>query len=197
MNMDDSSTLTDQLSHAVAAQLAAIDQETADFAAISGIRCRSGCGQCCLSATVEARIVELLPMAKSLFEDGLAETVYLSIQNTQSDGCVLYQSNPSDPSLGRCSRYQYRPSVCRLFGFAGIRRKNGSRELVSCDWQKKLQPETIRTAQQTIDTGGTLPMFPDFGMRLSALTANPSLTQMLPINQALAAAIEKVSLAQR
>lgn len=195
--MDESSTLTDQLSHAVAAQLEAIDRQTADFASSSGIRCRSGCGQCCLSATIEARIVELLPMAKSLFEDGLAETVYLSIQNTQSDVCVLYQPNPRDPSLGRCSRYHYRPSVCRLFGFAGIRRKNGGRELVSCDWQKKLQPETVNTAQHAIDAGANLPMFQDFGMCLSALTANPSLTQMLPINQALAAAIEKVSLAQR
>lgn len=195
--MADSGTLVAQLADAAEGLLKTIDDETATFAAQSGIRCRSGCGQCCLSQTVEASVVELLPMARALVEDGQADVVYERAISGQSASCVLYQPQAQDPSLGRCSRYQHRPSVCRLFGFAAIRRKDGGKELVSCDWHKKLQPEAVSLAQKAIDNGGLVPMFPDIGMRLSALTALPTLTSKLPINQALALAIEKISLAQR
>lgn len=193
----DPNTLIDELADAAAGVLREIDAATDAYAAASGIKCRTGCGQCCLSRNVEARVIELLPMARRLVEADIAYEVHERATSAPDNACVLYRSDPGDATLGRCGHYAERPSICRLFGFAAIRAKTGSRELAACHWHKKLQPEVVAAAQRDIDAGGDVPLFPDFGMRLSALTTTPSLAEMLPINQALARAIEKVALSRR
>jgi Fe-S-cluster containining protein len=174
-----------------------IDAATDAYAAASGIKCRAGCGQCCLGQNVEARVVELLPMARRLIEADIAYEVHERATSAPGNACVLYRPDPRDATLGRCGQYAERPSICRLFGFAAIRGKAGGRELASCHWHKKLQPEVVAAAQRAIDAGGDVPLFPDFGMRLRALTTMPPLAEMLPINEALARAIEKVALSRR
>lgn len=191
------STLIAQTADRVADILTQIESETTKFAAESGIRCRKDCGQCCLGPNVEARVIELLPMAQKLFELGCANETYQLASTATSSVCILYRPNPEDPTLGKCAQYANRPSVCRLFGFAAIRSKNGKRELAACHWHKRLQPDAVSAAQEKIDQGGDVPMFPDYGMRLGALTTADSLVEMRPINQALMRAIEKVALAFR
>lgn len=193
----DHNTLIDELADAAAGVLRDIDAATAAYAAASGIKCRAGCGQCCLGQNVEARVIELLPMARRLIEADLAYEVHERATSAPDSACVLYRPDARDATLGRCGQYAERPSICRLFGFAAIRGKTGGRELAACQWHKKLQPEVVAAAQRDIDAGGDVPLFPDFGMRLRALTTTPPLAEMLPINEALARAIEKVALSRR
>lgn len=195
--MDPSTTLIDELTDDVAGILAVIESATAQFASRAGIKCRSGCGQCCLNQNVEARVIEFLPLARYLFEIDMAHEIYELATTSKAASCILYRPDPSDSSLGRCGHYAYRPSVCRLFGFAAVRDKNKRPQLAACQRHKKLQPEIVAAAQEEIDKGAEVPMFSDFGMQLSALTTSDALMQMLPINQALARAIEKVALSRR
>ncbi len=47
------------------AVLSEVEAETQAYAARSGIKCREGCGECCLKPGVEAQVVELLPLARA------------------------------------------------------------------------------------------------------------------------------------
>ena len=41
--------------------------------------------------------------------------------------CVLYQPSSPDGAKGRCGMYEFRPGLCRLFGFSGRRSEAGAR----------------------------------------------------------------------
>ena len=170
--------------------------EAADaYAALSGIRCRSGCGQCCLKPGIEAMPLEMLPMAQALLSAGTADQWYDAAAADLDGVCVFYARDPSDHTLGRCTQYALRPSLCRLFGFAAVNTKAPRPpSLAACHWHKKLQPEAVALAQATIDAGGDVPKFSEYSLRLNMIAPSPSLSQRLPINRALIQAIEKLSL---
>ena len=130
------------------------ERATEEFAARTKIKCREGCGQCCL--------------------------------------------NPKDQTLGRCQKYELRPSLCRLFGFAAVSTKDSKHPaLAACFWHKRLQPDAVAAAQKSIDAGESVPLFADFRMRMFALAPTPSYSEIMPINRALMLAIEKVELLAR
>jgi Fe-S-cluster containining protein len=167
---------------------------TEEFAVRTGIRCREGCGQCCLKPGIEARVVEMLPMAMELLRLNEADQYYDKAAADPDGRCVFYAPEAGDETLGRCRHYRFRPSVCRLFGFAATGAKDGrAPQLVACSWHKKLQPQAVAAAQHQIDRGAVVPQFAEFGLRLQML--GPAGTQeLLAINRALMQAIEKLSL---
>jgi Fe-S-cluster containining protein len=177
--------------------LAETSAATTAYAESSGIRCRTGCGQCCLKPGIEAQVVELLPLARALVAEGTADAAYDAAAAAPDGSCIFYRPNGQDATLGRCSRYELRPSLCRLFGFAAVSGKDGRRPaLAACHWHKRLTPEVVTAAQAAIDAGGAVPLFSDYSLKLSMVAPFPALNERLPINRALMRAIEKVSLSR-
>ena len=103
--------------------------------------------------------------------------------------CVFYA--PSSAGQGRCTQYAWRPVVCRLFGFSGVRGKRGL-ELAVC-WQLyEAQPATMLQAQQDVEDGRIpMPVFEDLHRRV-AVVAGALGQHPQPINTALCLALEHV-----
>lgn len=121
-----------QLSLEVEQVFADIGQSYAQYQRDRGLFCRSGCGECCLHPGIEATVLEMLPLAYSLLEEGKAETTLDALANHEQDGCFFYQRHSSDGKMGQCSVYLKRPGICRLFGAAGYNGREGEVQLSVC-----------------------------------------------------------------
>jgi Fe-S-cluster containining protein len=181
----------EQRAHAV---LMEVEAATQAFATKSGIKCREGCGECCLKPGIEAQVVELLPLARDLTNKGEAELWYERAVKDPDGRCVFYKPSVPDQTLGRCGQYELRPSLCRLFGFAAVSGKNGKPQLASCKWHKSLAPDVVARAQAEIDGGGEVPLYSDASMQMRLISPDSGLSERLPINRALARALEKINL---
>jgi Fe-S-cluster containining protein len=172
----------------------AIDEETKAFRALTGLQCPPGCGACCQNPEVEATSLEMLPIARELWQSGELGEWMERVEAVDGKGvCVFYQPDALISGNGRCGIYAWRPSLCRLFGFAAIVNKQGEPELAACKKHKEIMPEVVERAQAAIENGLPVPHFADFSMQLSNL--DPHLgRERLPINQALKMAIERVGL---
>jgi Fe-S-cluster containining protein len=184
----------DNLIEQTLACLTEIDRETTAFQTATGVQCPSGCGMCCQNPEVEATPLEMLPIAVELSRQGELSQWLERVEAVEAKGvCVFYQSDRLIPDNGRCSIYAWRPSLCRLFGFAAIANKQGEPELAACKKHKESIPEVIKQAQEAIANGLPVPQFAEFTMRLGNLDPNLG-REPLPINQALKVAIERVGL---
>ena len=173
-----------------------IEAATTAFAAASGIRCRAGCGECCLKPGVETEVVEMLPLARALTERGEADLWHERASAAPDGVCVFYGASEGDRTLGRCGQYDLRPSICRLFGFAAVSGKNGTPQLASCKWHKQLTPEIVEAAQKSIEQGAPVPLFSEFSLKMRLIAPDSALAERLPINRALCRALEKISLSR-
>lgn len=154
-----------------------------------GLPCLSGCGACCLSPEISATILEMLPTAFSLVDkNGLefAEQFLQQLENSQDFVCVFYKRLSLDGKKGHCTNYEFRPSVCRSFGAAALRDKNGNKSMSICKYIKEAFPETIKNLDP-IDA----PVIGDFAKKITLL--DPYLgNKLYPINEALKLALIKV-----
>ena len=166
-----------------------IDRQTAAFAKESGLKCKSGCGACCTNPQIETTVAEVMPLAAYLWSSGQAVEPILA---TSSKGvCVFYRPDPQDASRGRCGIYPYRPGICRLFGFAARRDKHGKSVLVTCKIIKESQPQICQGIQENSKDSLNAPMLSTYACAVANI--DPSQGQMLlPINQAIRQAVEKV-----
>jgi len=173
-----------------------LDQEIAQFKAHSGLNCRESCGLCCLRPSEEilCTLLELIPVARDLFQEGLASLVWEQAQKAGGESrCVFYEPQPESPFAGRCGRYTVRPLLCRLFGFSGFRDKRSRVLLTASRVMKEDFPEVVKKAQESMDEGLAIPLSSDWATRLAGI--DPSLTQeRMPLNVALMRAIEWVAL---
>jgi uncharacterized protein len=187
-------SFTSDLSHRVLELYSEMDRRTSEFQSRTGLRCSPGCGQCCESATPEATVIELLPAAEELFSRGEAQQWLERIASVrETERCVFFQPDPLIPGNGHCDLYILRPSVCRLFGFAVIKNKDGNPELMTCRRQKKENPFSVKAAQEAISSGMSVPSFDYFFFPIA--TFEHSLGRhRLPINQALQLALERYGL---
>lgn len=164
-----------------------IDAANREIAQKTGLKCLSGCGACCLSPKVTAMPIECLPLAKSLLEryidtEGLLEDLFLHAEAETS--CQFYNPNPFEPSIGNCTVYFDRPSLCRIFGSSARREKNGSISLILCKTQKeRLEiPESVAPDAE-------ISCSQSFGLALRALAPGSWLTEEVPINRAVYLAV--------
>lgn len=172
-----------------------IDKETETFRAKTSLQCPPGCGICCTSVKVEATVLEMLPLARELFQQGEAFRWLEHIPEADDERkCVFYQPDPLISVKGRCLVYPWRPSLCRLFGFAAVKDKNGRSEAVICKYQKKSMPRIAAAVKAAVLNGLSIPRFTDFSMQISALDPSPE-NRLIPINQATRLALEKYGLA--
>ncbi|MFW7378920.1 MAG: YkgJ family cysteine cluster protein [Oligoflexus sp.] len=186
----------DDLNQQLEAVYRDLDLTIAALQLCSGLRCRDGCGDCCNSPNVEVMVLEMLPMAKQIIAEGQSDEVYDTLMATGAGRCIHFQGNPEDNTQGRCQRYEKRPSICRLFGFAARTCKNGrDREFIACRWQKTLYAESLSRIDEGLRQGEiTVPVYQEVSMLLAGLTESSRLRARLPINIALAQAIEILSI---
>jgi Fe-S-cluster containining protein len=156
----------------------------------TGLACENACRNCCRtpSHNIEVSILELLPLAEYLLEQGVAEYWIDRLSNaSESEFCVLFDENPASQPKGGCRFYELRPLVCRLFGFSAVVRKDGSIAPVLCSILKKSHLGRVSSVMsQTIMK---IPIMSDYANRVYCL--DPYLSSMrYPINAALKKAIE-------
>lgn len=157
----------------------------------SGLSCRSGCGECCTQPTIEATVLEMLPLALHLFDQGKAEQTLTQLEELpEVSSCFFYQRLSFDGKQGQCSVYQQRPSICRVFGVAGYRDKQGKTALSVCktikaDKAEKYQQHLIMLGEQPP------PMMMNAKEQVNELDYSLG-AKHYPINEALRLALEKV-----
>ena len=163
-----------------------IDQEIEIFQQTSGLQCPSGCGKCCENPQVETTSLEVLPLALELVRRNEAEYwLDQALGSNYAGVCIFYQPDATIAGNGRCGVYAWRPAICRLFGFANITNKYNQPELAACKIHKQTMPEVLANLPV-----GLAPNFSDFSMQLRNL--QPAQSDLVPINQAVAIAINKM-----
>lgn len=172
---------------------AELDKVILGFQQKSGLHCLAGCGACCRNPNVETTVLELLPMAFHLWQNGLAPAIMELLGTTRPFSCILYQPEEGNPDKGKCGAYPFRPLICRLFGYAISKDKTGEARLSTCKRIKEAFPDTVRYAESLIENGEELPVFSECWLRL--VGEYPELAvNRLPINRALMQALDKVGL---
>ncbi len=174
-----------------------MDKETGTFRNITSLQCPPGCGKCCTSVKVEATVLEMLPLAQELFRQGEWSRWLEHIAAAEDDRkCVFYQPDPLVSENGRCLIYPWRPTLCRLFGFAAVKNKNGLPEAVICEPQKKNTADIVAAVRAAVLNGLSIPKFTDFSIQISACDLC-SENRPMPINRAARLALEKYGLAMQ
>lgn len=166
-----------------------LDQEVNDFQGATGLHCASGCGKCCFKADVESTILEFLPLAWQLYQEGVAADWMAKLKTNLSPICV--NLSPSSSYQGRCSNYAHRGLICRLFGYSARRDKHGKAQFVTCTVIKSEQKELYEAAVAGIDGGLEIPLMTNYFMRLHGIDADLS-REFYPINVAIRKALEVV-----
>lgn len=180
----------EQLSQQVQAVMAEIGQDYAKYQQDRGLFCRSGCGECCQHPGIEATVLEMLPLAFRLIAEQRADQVLNDLAEREDARCYFYQSHSEDRKQGQCSVYQQRPGICRFFGAAGTTGKAGEYQLSTCRNIKTDHP--VAYAETLIALESDPPPLIRHGQEQirqldPELASNP-----MPLNQALATALEKV-----
>ena len=170
-----------------------MDSAVAGFQSRTGLSCPEGCGHCCSSEKVEATVLECIPLAFELFRTLQAELILKRLEKNEDDRrCVLYRADFTAAGLWGCTQYSHRTVVCRMFGFAGNRDRQGIPRLAMC----RVMKEKDKVGEEGIecdDPNTPMPLFVDAGLQITTL--HPGLgTRRMPINTALQQALLKVGM---
>jgi Fe-S-cluster containining protein len=169
-----------------------LDIEINEFRKESGIYCFSGCGKCCNKPDIEASPLEFLPLAFHWFSQGKAEQMLEKLEERSSLNCMVYQPvSIDDPNHGHCGEYQHRGLICRLFGYGAGKDKYGQLRMVTCKLIKEQQVESYEKAVEMLKSKSTVPIFADYYQKLMQIDFRLA-KDMLPINEAIQAALEAV-----
>lgn len=166
-----------------------LDESISQFQSKSTLHCNFGCGKCCFKPDIEATILEFIPLAMRLHQEGIAEKWYEELKNAGTAICKVL--NPTQSGAGLCSIYNERGLICRLFGYSARTNKYGEKELVTCRIIKTEQAEAFERTAKEIASGMHVPVMTDYYHRLQSI--DPDLTHgFFPINQAIRKALEVV-----
>jgi len=189
--------LSDSLIQDIKTYLTEISEYQTELMASAGFGCIEECGACCKSPQVEATPAEMLPLATELLKDPNWQKTLETLQSAEAP-CIFYRPTSPDGEMGRCSVYQMRPSICRLFGASAQKRKDGTLEFSTCVKQKKYFAAAIQNANKNINEKKDVTTMQDFGQKLKMqLLSYPNLAEPLPINQAAAKAMEHLAFYQQ
>ena len=174
---------------AVEAVFLKLDQEISSFQSWSTLHCKFGCGKCCTKPDIEATILEFLPFAYYLHQQGKADEWYEKLQTTEDPICLIF--NPTQAGSGLCSEYHHRGLICRLFGYSARTSKYALHELVTCQIIKTEQQEAYEFAQERVGNNAQIPVMNTYYMQLFGIDADLT-RDFYPINKAIQKAIETV-----
>jgi uncharacterized protein len=168
-----------------------VDAAIAAFQDATGLACPRGCGVCCETQTPYVRVADMDEIARAHVARGVGEE---TLARAQAAGaarpCVIYEPGRLP---GGCTEYELRPMLCRLFGFGAVRDKHGAAELAVCRVHKQETPEVAARAAAFVAGGGVVPMMAEWQEAADGATDDAD-RRLLPINLALAAALERALL---
>lgn len=166
-----------------------LDKEIASFQKDSGLHCLSGCGECCKKPDIEATPLEFLPFALQLFDEGKAEAALEEIEKKEDSLCYVFRPHVTNFG-GLCNEYPNRGMICRLFGYAARRNKEGGAELVTCKLIKEQQEGNYTRTVNELKAGKKIPVMSEYYSQMAGIDHN--LVDFYPINQAMVKALETV-----
>ncbi len=164
-----------------------IDTKIAQFQMASGLFCPDRCGHCCESNNVEATVLETLPLASEILSKNAADGLLPLLENRAINGatrCVIYSPKAGHPGEGRCSFYEFRPLVCRLFGYAGRRNRKGILEPCFCRPIKDRHPDSLERFHTAVSKKSLPPFYQDFFIRIASMHPIYGI-KLLPVNAAI------------
>ena len=179
-----------ELARLVEAVFDDLEQTFTSYQNRTGLTCRTGCGACCNNPQVEATVLEMLPLALNLYDQGRAEQVLAELEQYSGFSCYHFARTSLDGQSGSCSVYKQRPAICRMFGAAAINGKHGTDRLSVCKVIKQDHPQAWQ-AELIAVKELPAPRMTDGKERVRQLDFALG-RKDLPINQALKAALEKV-----
>ncbi len=162
------------------------DQATSAVASATGLACPTGCGACCVRTPPHVSVSDVAPLARAAIASGEAEALLARAQATGVGPCVLFAPGQLP---GGCTVYELRPVICRLFAFAAVRDKHGALELAICREHKAADPDAPARVAAYLAAGGPAPSFTD--LQQDAHDPDDGPAELLPINEALAIALER------
>ena len=168
-----------------------LDKEISHFKSVTHMGCIAGCGKCCEKPDIFASPLEFLPWAYHTFKAGKADLWMAKFENESIPPvCYLY-SNLTIKGSGYCTDYFNRGMICRLFGFAAMKNKEGKKLLVTCSFIKHEKEEIYRNAVTAIKSGLRVPVFSNYYDQLRNIDRDLTNT-MLPVNKAMFEALKTV-----
>ncbi|CAD5258400.1 Fe-S-cluster oxidoreductase [Imperialibacter sp. EC-SDR9] len=170
-----------------------LQKEISTFQAQSSLKCLTGCGKCCTKSDLSATILEFLPLAYHLYKTDKAEEMLAKMdEESESTICHLFNPLVVGAGSGFCGNYKYRGLICRLFGYAASRDKNGQKTLVTCQLIKADQPVQYQTTVGAISAGTmAVPMMSDYQSQLMGIDWELG-SKFYPVNTAIRKAVEMV-----
>jgi len=151
-----------------------VDSRLSKFQRAYGISCSEGCGECCYRFTPDVTPSESLLIAAYILFD--LKNPDLLKNTSQSDEehkrCPLCKDGSH-----HCMVYPARPLLCRLFGSAASRRKDGKPCFRRCHFLKdrRLMPEELDGK----DFKGNVTTMEEYGLELNELPCNSSVAHPL------------------
>jgi len=129
-------------------------------------------------------------LAQELFQRGEAYHMLEHLKSVGDTGmCIFFIPDSNASFKGRCRYYSFRPTVCRLFGFAVRKNKRGRQNAAFCGRQREWAPALVAAAEDALHKGLKAPDYTNFSIRLSALDS-----KHIPINRAIHMAVERYGL---
>ncbi len=166
------------LSREVRALFDELEEASRDFFSLVDVRCPATCHECCLNSAVQATVLEFVPLACRLMDEGRAEEVLGQLEGSaELKGCVF-------AGIAGCSVYPDRGLICRLFA-ASVRKDRQDRlEYIACS--------LLHARHGRYLPGQTpAPVITDWGLRLEAI--DPAMgCAWYPVNEAIRRALEIV-----
>lgn len=181
-----------QLGQAISAEFQRVSSEFSSFQSNNKLECFEGCGKCCFNSDVNCSPIELLPMAYDILDRGDAEKIHEMASNYHGTTCFFLDVENFETGRGKCREYKNRPLVCRSFGVAARKDKNGSVEFSVCKPLKEGRSlEYNELIQKDWIHAPDVPYIEKLSSRLCTL--DPAfLDKQHPINESLVIILEKI-----
>jgi Fe-S-cluster containining protein len=168
----------------------------------AALECPEGCGSCC-----EAFVPDLLPQEAAFMAAWLLESApelareaaaWTAAGRPAAPPCPFLSRRPSG---ARCAIYPARPLVCRLFGAAGVRDRDGRASFRPCARMPLAgyapvggERPSMRGGELDAAFGSMPPMMADYAAELSGASPGESADRAL-LPEALPRALARVALA--
>lgn len=168
-----------------------LDREALYFTSQSGLQCQGGCSSCCHYKNIRASVLEMIPLAWFLHLSNLQDEVFEKLDQSHAV-CVSLRVLDTGEGAGGCLYYEQRPLICRLFGNAGIRIRDGQTAIYTCNIMKTTDPVLFQQVMKRLQHGFRIPMAEDFQTRLYVIDFAMA-SEIHPVNLSLRIAMEKIS----
>lgn len=169
-----------------------LDLEISEYVNKSGLNCFAGCGHCCMNPKISATVIEFLPLAFDIYQDGNAEEVMDKLEITsEEENCMIFKKSGLSVDSGHCGNYIHRGLICRLFGMSVRKDKYGQKQMVICKKIKEGKPDLFLQTTEKINDGMKIPQANEFYAKLSNIDYRLT-DEEFPINTAIKKALEMV-----